>query len=105
MYIFSYIPVFIFQQSATQPADLGLATTSISDFMQLWRSLDGDAERRLEALQLLGTVPFCHLFASSEIPVGLLGEILEAALHFRPNNKHDICFVVRLLFRLSRTKR
>lgn len=71
--------------------------------MQMWRSLDG-SERRYAALQRVGTGALGRLFSTTEIPVGLLGEILEAALHFRTST-NEICFVVKMLETLTKAKR
>ena len=69
----------------------------------MWRSLDG-SERQYAALQRVGTGALGRLFSTTEIPVGLLGEILEAALHFRAST-NEICFVVKMLETLTKAKR
>ncbi|XP_026275945.1 coiled-coil domain-containing protein 103 [Frankliniella occidentalis] len=93
----------VYPRSASNQVDLQRALSSTSEFMQMWRSLDG-SERRYAALQRVGTGALGRLFSTTEIPVGLLGEILEAALHFRAST-HEICFVVKMLETLTKAKR
>ncbi|KAJ1527273.1 hypothetical protein ONE63_008794 [Megalurothrips usitatus] len=93
----------VYPRSATNPVDLQKALSSTSEFMQMWRSIDG-SERRYAALQQIGTGAIGRLFSTTEIPVGLLGEILEAALYFREST-NEICFVVKMLETLTKAKR
>ncbi|XP_034242422.1 coiled-coil domain-containing protein 103-like isoform X2 [Thrips palmi] len=93
----------VYPRSASHQVDLQRALSSTSEFMQMWRSLD-DSERRYAVLQHIGTGALGRLFSTTEIPVGLLGEILEAALHFRAST-NEICFIVKMLETLTKAKR
>ncbi|PNF33647.1 Coiled-coil domain-containing protein 103 [Cryptotermes secundus] len=71
------------------------------EFIQQWRPLD--ICDRLLLLKFTGAHKVGEL-VKSEIPVGILGEILQALLAFSLNTP-DIVFVVRLLESLTEAKR
>lgn len=71
------------------------------EFVRRWRPLD--ICDRLLLLKRTGAQTVGQL-VKSEIPVGILGEILQALLAF-PSNTTDIVFVVRLLEALTEAKR
>jgi len=75
--------------------------TTTVEFVRQWRPLD--ICDRLLLLKLIGAQNVGQL-VKSEIPVGILGEILQALLAF-PSNTPDIVFVVRLLESLTEAKR
>jgi len=88
-------PFFILMQH-----DDHVPTTTV-EFVRQWRPLD--ICDRLLLLKLIGAQNVGQL-VKSEIPVGILGEILQALLAF-PSNTPDIVFVVRLLDSLTEAKR
>jgi hypothetical protein len=75
--------------------------TTTVEFVRQWRPLD--TCDRLLLLKVTGAQNLGKL-VQSEIPVGILGEILQALLAF-PSNTPDIVFVVRLLESLTEAKR
>lgn len=75
--------------------------TTTVEFVRQWRPLD--ICDRLLLLKFIGAQNVGQL-VKSEIPVGILGEILQALLAF-PSNTPDIVFVVRLLESLTEAKR
>lgn len=75
--------------------------TTKEEFVRRWRPLD--MCDRLLLLKLTGAQTVGQL-VKSEIPVGILGEILQALLAF-PSNTPEIVFVVRLLEALTEAKR
>ena len=72
-----------------------------SEFSRQWRGLD--IAERLALLQRLDAPRLTELLRP-EIPVGMLGELLQALLAF-PANTSDIVIVVRLLQAMSQTNR
>lgn len=95
------------EMETTQPCSQSMiqqddhVPTTTLEFVRQWRPLD--ICDRLLLLKLIGAQNVGQL-VKSEIPVGMLGEILQALLAF-PSNTPDIVFVVRLLESLTEAKR
>nr|CAD7262056.1 unnamed protein product [Timema shepardi] len=90
-----------YQQTTVQPPDGDRLPATTAEFVQAWRPLD--ICDRLQLLKKMGPAAMGHLLRV-EIPVGILGEILQALLAFPPNTS-DIVLVVGLLEALSEAKR
>ncbi|XP_067005990.2 coiled-coil domain-containing protein 103 isoform X2 [Anabrus simplex] len=71
------------------------------EFQKRWRTLN--VADRLSLLKQMGTEQVGQL-VQAEIPVGLLGELVQAVLPFQSNTA-DVVFVVRLLQEVSKAKR
>ncbi|KDR16713.1 coiled-coil domain-containing protein 103-like isoform X2 [Zootermopsis nevadensis] len=94
------------EMETTQPCTLNMiqhgdSVPTTVEFVRRWRPLD--ICDRLLLLKRTGAQTVGQL-VKSEIPVGILGEILQALLAF-PSNTTDIVFVVRLLEALTEAKR
>ncbi|XP_069702564.1 coiled-coil domain-containing protein 103 isoform X2 [Periplaneta americana] len=86
--------------SSSVQHDQHIPTTTV-EFMRQWRALD--VRDRLSLLKYVGSTKIGQLM-KSEIPVGMLGEILQALLEL-PSNTSDVIFAVRLLEALAEAKR
>lgn len=71
------------------------------EFTQLWCALD--ISERLHLLRRMGASTLGHLFRT-EIPVGVLGEVLQALLAFTPSTQ-EVVLVVGILEALTEAKR